>query len=836
MQITCSKCKKVYNVDPNRIPSGATGTKCKACGNPISLRPAAPQKPAPPQAAVMQITCQYCSKKYNINAKSIPAGVTSMKCKACSHAISLKPKSAVPGPKPVPDKTAGQDTGTRQITCLYCGKKYSIKASRIPPGVTTTRCTACGRSLSLIPAAGLTSAFKDEISKKVTPLKSPAAPKDQQVLQVPIIQNIEPSTSPVWRKPWALAAAAAVVVLCIGVYYTGSKLTQLAKVKLGAENVIKKEQQSPVQRRQSGAPAGPEPVMAARFNVPLLLEAIDQNMPEDKKNLKYKMAAGIFKSFALSKVQLYLYPHPEHTFLPVILAESDNGQNLEKQLKSHGNYVQFLERLSDGSYAIKKEAIPENKQNNFPIDLYRLQFIDNTVVFAPQHLSQTFKEGEDPVRQSQVAQMMASIAGPRDLALLSLRIPEDYNQDWQKKIQSNPALQQNPQAAMIAAMGSGVLAQLSEPLKGVESLAIGFRLDDTNGRQLSYAQQFRKGVNGQKVYQQLKSGNRDDFNASGIVLKLIELLNDPRYHHNILYKNNRLTLELSWEKQHDKTFLTALSEATLGQIFAQSMDLTPSEGPITVQYEESPRLSANVDVNSLKQTIPGTVQQSLFPGNYWSFGDQPRMTLELDKIDLPNASLAQLTYEVLEVLTTDGTNVMRAEENQFQHEINPGSASPGTVDLNVKKGTAAETLGTAKIRFLIRLPVSFKKVEFASGNSAGTLRESEGVQVKLGRLEKDVAKITYRGGASAQLFAFDRTGRSLAARESMNSSSSVATRFQGEISTLMVVVVQEMLDYPFEVNVDLNGGKELSLSHQPQNPKRQRYDNQPGLLGARHNR
>jgi hypothetical protein len=381
-----------------------------------------------------------------------------------------------------------------------------------------------------------------------------------------------------------------------------------------------------------------------------------------------------------------------------------------------------------------------------------------------------------------------------------------------------------------------VLAQLSEPLKGVESLAIGFRLDDTNGRQLSYAQQFRKGVNGRKVYQQLKSGNRDDFNASGIVLKLIELLNDPRYHHNILYKNNRLTLELSWEKQHDKTFLTALSEATLGQIFAQSMDLTPSEGPITVQYEESPRLSANVDVNSLKQTIPGTVQQSLFPGNYWSFGDQPRMTLELDKIDLPNASLAQLTYEVLEVLTTDGTNVMRAEENQFQHEINPGSASPGTVDLNVKKGTAAETLGTAKIRFLIRLPVSFKKVEFASGNSAGTLRESEGVQVKLGRLEKDVAKITYRGGASAQLFAFDRTGRSLAARESMNSSSSVATRFQGEISTLMVVVVQEMLDYPFEVNVDLNGGKELSLSHQPQNPKRQRYDNQPGLLGARHNR
>ena len=820
MQITCSKCNKVYNVDPNRIPGGVTGTKCKACGNFISLRPSAPQTPSQPKPAAMQITCQYCSKKYNINPKSIPAGVTSMKCKACSHSISLKPKSAASAPEPVPAKTAGQNTDTREITCLYCGKKYNIKADKIPAGVNTTKCKACGRNLSLIPAAGLTSAFKDEIAKKVTPLKSFKSLKDQQVPQIPIIQNIEPSTRPLWLKPWALAAAAAVLFLCIGVYYTGSKITQVAKVKLSAEKVIKKERQTPGQKPQSGAITLPEPVLAAKVDLPLLLETIDQNIPEDKKNFKYKMIAGIFKSFGLSKVQLYLYPHPEHSFLPVILAESNNGKSLEKQLKSQRNYVQFLERLSDGSYAIKEEAIPEAKQNNFPIDLYRLQFIDNTAVFAPQHLSRVFKEGKDPVRQSQVAKMMASIAGPRDLALLSLSIPENFSQDWQKKIQSNPTLQQNPQTAMIAALGGGVLAQLSDSLKSVEALVIGFRLDDKNGRQLSYAQQFRKGVDGRKIYQQLKSGNRKDLNADGIILRMIEILNDPLYQHNIVYKNNRLTLELSWEKQHDKTFLAALSEATLGQMFAQSMDLTPSNGPITVQYTEPPRLSANIDANNLKQMIPGAVQQSLLPGNYWSFGDQPRMTLDLDTIDVPNASLAQLTYEVLEVLTTDGTNVMRTEENQVQQTINPGSVSPGTIDINVKKGTPAEMLGTAKIRFQISLPASFKKIEFASDNSPGTRRESEGVWVKLDRLEKDVAKVTYRGGASAQLFALDKAGRSLASRESMSSAASVATRFQGEISKLTVVVVQEMLNYPFEVDVDLNGGKELSLSYQPGNPKK----------------
>ncbi|MGD9228817.1 MAG: zinc-ribbon domain-containing protein, partial [Desulfobacterales bacterium] len=98
MQIVCSKCKKVYNVDPNRIPSGITSTKCKTCGNSISLRPGAPKAPTPRDPAVMQITCQYCNKKYSVSPKSIPAGVTSTKCKACGHTISLKPKDAEPAP------------------------------------------------------------------------------------------------------------------------------------------------------------------------------------------------------------------------------------------------------------------------------------------------------------------------------------------------------------------------------------------------------------------------------------------------------------------------------------------------------------------------------------------------------------------------------------------------------------------------------------------------------------------------------------------------------------------------------------------------------------------
>jgi hypothetical protein len=616
MRIICSKCNEVYNVDPGRIPPGVASTRCKACGNSIPLRQDAPQAPPPPPkppkaqppgADIMQISCQYCSQKYQISPKAIPEGMISTQCKACGHTISLKPK--VTGlVKPDPVQAVQQNTGNREITCLFCGKKYSIDAARIPAGMTTTKCKACGRNLSLNPAAGLHFGFKDEISKKATARKFPEKPKVQQAPQVPIIQNIEPAKSPVWRKPWALAAAAVVVVLCIGVYYSGSKFSELAKKTIKGDNIFKKELETPVKKQEGVAIARREPrrepIMALNINVPLLMEAIDRNVPEDKKDTKYKMTAGIFRSFGFNRLQLYLYPDPEYTFLPVILAESVKGQSLEKKLKSQGYFIQFLEPISKGVFRIKKIAIPEDKQNNFPIDRYRIQFVDHVAVFAPENLSRVFTAGQDPVLDTLVAQMIASIASPRDLAALSVRIPKNLSNEWQKKIQSNSSLQQNPQAAMMAAMGGGVLAQLSDSLKSVESMAIGLRLDETNGRVLRYAQQFRKEVDGGRIYQQLQSGKLNDLDADGMVSKLIELFNDPRYRHAIGHKNNRLTLELNWEEQHDKAFWAALSEATLGQLFPQGMELTPSEGPIATGYDAPPNLSTNVDIDNLKKNDP----------------------------------------------------------------------------------------------------------------------------------------------------------------------------------------------------------------------------------------
>jgi hypothetical protein len=226
----------------------------------------------------------------------------------------------------------------------------------------------------------------------------------------------------------------------------------------------------------------------------------------------------------------------------------------------------------------------------------------------------------------------------------------------------------------------------------------------------------------------------------------------------------------------------------------------------------------------LKPKIQLIIEQSLFPGHFWNFGESPQMALDLDTVDIPNAILAELTYEVASIRSPDGEDVLRIGDSKLKTKIHPGSLFPGSLSLSIKKETPPEALGTARIRFHLSLPIVLEVFEFKAGAQKGSVKTGNEFRVTLERLEKDVAQISCTGGRTAHLIAFDLTGNALASREKMNSSSIFSTRFQGVIDTLKVVVVEKMLEYPFDVEVDLNAGKELTLSKKPEIPARIRYN------------
>jgi predicted Zn finger-like uncharacterized protein len=245
---------------------------------------------------------------------------------------------------------------------------------------------------------------------------------------------------------------------------------------------------------------------------------------------------------------------------------------------------------------------------------------------------------------------------------------------------------------------------------------------------------------------------------------------------------------------------------------------------VETHYIEQPRLVASVDIDSIKSKIPQIIKQNLFPGHYWDFGDKPRMTLDLDTLDIPNAAVAKLEYEVISIQSPDGENLLRIDENKFNPKIRPGNVFPGNLSLEVKKGTPAEALKKAAIKFKLSLPVELKIFEMKAGAKRGTQKTADGIRIVLDRLEKDVAQISYTGEKSIHLFAYDQTGEALAFKESMGSSTSIFNRFRGEIETLKIVVADKIFECDFEVDVDLNGGKELALSRKPEIPVRKRFD------------
>jgi hypothetical protein len=331
-------------------------------------------------------------------------------------------------------------------------------------------------------------------------------------------------------------------------------------------------------------------------------------------------------------------------------------------------------------------------------------------------------------------------------------------------------------------------------------------------------------VDGEKIYRQLAAASPADSEFNGIIRKLLELFQDQRYQHTLDFKNNRLALEFNWSEKEDDAFLTALTAATIGPLFAGSMDLSPTPGKVETRYATEPYFVTTVDTDQLKTKIPQMIKDSLFPGQYRNREDKPQMTLDLDTIDFPNAALAEMTYAVKSIKSPDGRDVLRVEERQFKPHIQFGSLFPGNISLNVKEGTPPDDLAKALIYFQLTVPVALEVLDFSVEDQPGSVKEAAGIRVTLGRLEKDVARASSSGGKAMRLVAYDQTGKALASRASMSTPSSISTRFEGNISSLKVVVTRKIFDYPFEIEVDLNQGKELVLSREPEIPARMRFN------------
>ena len=830
MKITCPNCKKKYTVNEAKLPAGIKTAKCKACGQKMPLAKGPAAKPPVEPAQVIKIACQYCGQNRSLRQDKIPPKAKAVKCNSCGrpvplsrtvkttpvHSLKKEISDGPSSPEKTPSKSdvqASVPDNLVRFTCANCGKKYKIGQDKIPPKAVRVKCKECGYNIKL---PHRTDHAKSD-SRTATRMPGTDASPTETDLQ----HDASPAAVVAPRKrKWPLAAAACLLILAL----LGS-LVHLDMIRLDWLNqfIPGKAEKAP----ETSPLLDKEPFLALNLNVPELVKAIENRLETDKTPARLQAMMPFLKSMDFRQVKLFLYSAPDSQLLPIILLHGGDRQKLEDAFNSQEPFNKYFLRRSNGVYRLNEKAISEAQKNKLPTEPYQVTLMDNGAVLAPVSFSAAIKNQPRILNDSPVANFAQTVAKRRDLATIALRVPADINLGWEKKMQNHPIVRATPQTAMIAGMGAGVLSQLRDSLKTVDMLALGFRFSGRNGRALSFAQKFRPEVNGEKIYRQLAAADPQDSEISGIIKNLLELFRDQSYQHSLDFNSNRLNLEFSWSEKDDEAFLTALTAATVGQLFAGSMKLSPSPGEVATRYAPDPVIVTAVNTQQIKAQIPRMIKDSLFPGNYWNHEDKPRMTIDMDTVDFPNVSLTELAYEVKSIKSPDGKNVFRKEDSKFKPRIQPGSLFPGNISLNVQKGTMPKDLGKASILFHLTVPVALEVFNFSAGDPAGHAKESNGVRATLGQLEKDVAQVNISGGKSMRLIAYDHTGRSLASGESMSTPSSITTRFEGIIDSLKIVVTREVLEYPFEIEVALNEGKEIVLSREPEIPTRVRFNPHP---------
>jgi hypothetical protein len=380
--------------------------------------------------------------------------------------------------------------------------------------------------------------------------------------------QIQPFT-PLWRRTWLLAAVVAMVVVGIGVFYTGSYFLHL----FGGGS---SKQQAELSTSQFHATNLPRPFMRVNVNVPLALHTLDKHLPAEKKKGNYAKMVFALNSLDLKQIQLFLFQDSRQTVLPVAIVYSSNPKSLQMRIKKTVLIRTKLKRMPDGSYRLKRGVLSVDKNSKLPIDLYRIQFWSGGAVIAPKSFLPGLQNPEI-LQQTLVAQMAASIETPGDLAVVSVRMPKKFRKKWENRIHSIPGVKENPQIAKVAEIGGGILGEMTASFENIEALALGFHFNRKGQRNLRYTQIFREDVDGAKIYQQLNSGNIDDFGTESILLDLLELFQNPQYQQLIQFNENKLVIEFTWSEIDDETFFSELSEATIGQRNTQSKQSNPGK-------------------------------------------------------------------------------------------------------------------------------------------------------------------------------------------------------------------------------------------------------------------
>ncbi len=606
------------------------------------------------------------------------------------------------------------------------------------------------------------------------------------------------------------------------------------------------------------AAAQDAPYLEVRLNVPNVIKAIDKAKLKAEKEaaadaaelgiekedaMQVEDAAGealeeggmgpevlltIIKGLNVDTAHLFLYPDKEFQTVPVLLVKGVKKAEVEALLVAQGLIGEVLEKVGSGFYKFKadpeEDGEAEEEDDSIPTDRFRLWILKDSAIIAPVSVVTSWNAGKPRPLSTAVGKLGTSLLTDSALFSLAVRLPETLGKGLDTSLKENPLLAGG--ADQIADMGAQMLAGIMEPLTKAKAIGLRFSISEDESRLATYAQWYKNPLDAQAALKALQAGTSSE-NAEGILSTLLEVVEDEETKTSQSAKDGRLMVNVAWTEEADEVVGGILMGAIMEMAFSE-MGLTVSDGtdgPVVTKYAPAPIIDDSVTPDAMQTLLKAELGKRLFPGHFWANGDKPKMSVECDFLNYPNAELCKLTYDVVDVTAPDGSSLLRKEENKF-NEIRNNRKYSGQLRLPVAKGTKKEQLGKATLRFTLLAPTELAKFSFTT-NNIGKGQDKNGVTILPKRISGSSASIKFNGCKSVKLFATDETGQYIDGYSSSWSDKGMSTSFRGIISTLHAVAIKDVQPIVVDATIDLLKGEGVKLPKEPSADIRDRYDHEP---------
>ncbi|PCJ60274.1 MAG: hypothetical protein COA79_08870 [Planctomycetota bacterium] len=574
-----------------------------------------------------------------------------------------------------------------------------------------------------------------------------------------------------------------------------------------------------------------KPFLAISVNIAKLLKQIPV---KEKDEAQLKFILGIIETLKLKSVDLLLVNDKKELLRPIVIANMDTEAGIN--LFAKDPILSLFITKKDTFYKLNiQNVVAAAKTNGRELSKKEVAYLQDLSISMKDDLLIVGQEKDTVSSNKDTEKFLLNFKSPalqklksnNPIAAILIDMPTEIKSTWAKDLLEND-LAKIELLKPVTGQFLGLLKGVIDLIKPYDQIGASIEIDKDQNRKVTYLQIMKKDTVASDINNAFTTKNKTKKNKD-FLINAIDFNSKVGADIKLSLEKNILEYHFSWNQKDDALVQKKVTSSLMGLFFkgmggSSSSGFKATEGDLTISHRQEPNLKTKINFDEIKKEVIQLFKSQLHVWAFFSFGDKPSVSLQLEPIYLPMSELAVVKFKIIGVYDKNNKNFHDPKRKSFRQTIPLFSKYTSTISLNVLKGTKKTDLATAKIDFNIEYPSKFQKVEFLNTDKIGTVKKSDQVEFTLKLIDRDVCTINANNNKNLFIFAYDKKGKCLSSSTSFTSADSASHRFSGEIHKIIAIAIQETTLFSFQSIVNLNEGKDASLPKNPTENPPVRYE------------